>query len=195
MTMTATTDKHRRLDAGLRHLVRPHLDDVAALRIRPAQQVGEDHHLYAHRDGVVDRVLVQSPLEQSQSGNDVGVVEDSEPGAETGVEHQGPAEADDEADGQERDRPVAIRTVRSTAARARRRSQQAGRSSRCSRRAPTTAAHPRSCSAATMTACGEVRAGTARTSPSRKAPRSTRTRSPRCTEEAVDAGGDARTLR
>ena len=177
-----------RLNTGLRHLVRPHLDDVASLRIRAAQEVGEDHHLHAHRDGVIDRVLVQGPLEQAQARDHVGVVEDAESRSQARVEEQGPAEADDEAHGQERDRLAPSEPRAQAAARSRRRSRRADRSTRCSREAPTTAAHPRSCSAATTTACAEVRAGTARTSPSRRAPRSTRTRSPRCTAAAAGAG-------
>ena len=81
-------DDHRddrqesRLNLGLRDPVGPTLDDVAALRIRPAQEVGEHHHGDAHRDGVVDGVLVQASLEQSESRNHVCVVEDSQAGAE-----------------------------------------------------------------------------------------------------------------
>ena len=100
MTMTATMDTSADWTRVFDNLVGEHLDDVAALQIRPAEKVGEDHHLHAHRDGVIDRVLVQSPLEESQSRDHVGVVEDTEPGANARIENQSPAEADHESDRQ-----------------------------------------------------------------------------------------------
>ena len=135
------------------------------------------------------------PSHSASPRDHAAVVEDAEPGAEDRVEEQRPEEADDEADGQERDRSPPPEPRAQPVARARRRSPPEARSRRCSRAAPTTAAHPRSCSAATTTACEGWPAGTARTSPSRRAPRSRRSRWPRCTRGAAGAGGARRKLR
>ena len=128
------------------------------------------------------------PSPQREPGDHTAVVEDAELGPDDRVEEERPEAADDEPDGQERERPAPLRTSSSTGVPARRRSRRAARSRRCSRGAPTPAGHPRSCSAATRTACAGWRAGTARTPPSRREPRSTRTRSPRCTRGGADAG-------
>ena len=65
--------------------------------VRPSEQVGEDHHLHAHRQGVVERVLVRGPLKYRQPGDHIAVVENPEPRPQNRVEKQGPAHADDQA--------------------------------------------------------------------------------------------------
>ena len=57
-----------RLKTGPGDLIRPHLDDISTFGIRSPEQVGEDHHLHAHRQRVIDRVLVLGPLEQARPG-------------------------------------------------------------------------------------------------------------------------------
>src|SRR5581483_3146386 len=90
--------QHRRPKTARRPLLGPHLDDVPAFGICAAEKIGEDHHLHAHRQGVVDGVLVAGPLPQPQAGNHVPVMEDAEPGSHDRVEEEGPAEADGKPD-------------------------------------------------------------------------------------------------
>ena len=62
MTTTAmmdrTDDRKRLVDLLSAHDV----DDGASFGIRSSEDVGEDHHLHAHREGVIERVLVLGPL-------------------------------------------------------------------------------------------------------------------------------------
>ena len=102
--MDRTVDRRRLGRPG----VGQRLDDGASFGIRSSEDVGEDHHHHAHRQGVVERVLVLGPLPQRKPGDHPAVVEDAEPSTQDPVEEKGPEEADDEPDGEKGGRPAPV---------------------------------------------------------------------------------------
>lgn len=81
------SDEHDRGDGqrgrgqpARRALVGPHLDDVSSFGIGAAEQVGEDRHLHAQCQSVIDRILMLGALEDRQPRDHVAVMEDAEPG-------------------------------------------------------------------------------------------------------------------